>query len=55
MRTGVVAFCLCLLASGAPELLGRVPTYIIHSRRDRVVPFEPAAGNAVALERLPAR
>jgi len=35
-----------------PELLAGVPTYIIHSRRDQVVPFEPAARNAVALERL---
>ncbi len=35
-----------------PDVLGRVPTYIIHSRRDQVVPFEPAARNALALERL---
>lgn len=36
----------------SPELLARVPTYIIHSRRDQVVPFEPAERNARALERL---
>ncbi len=35
-----------------PELLARMPTYIIHSRRDQVVPFEPAERNARALERL---
>ncbi|MEQ1728432.1 MAG: alpha/beta fold hydrolase [Vicinamibacterales bacterium] len=34
------------------ELLARMPTYIIHSRRDEVVPFAPAERNARALERL---
>ena len=36
----------------APEMLARMPTYIIHSRRDQVVPFEPAARNARALQAL---
>lgn len=35
-----------------PERLALTPTYIIHSRRDQVVPFEPAERNARALERL---
>ncbi len=34
------------------ERLAPIPTYIIHSRRDQVVPFEPAQRNARALERL---
>lgn len=36
----------------APDTLATMPTYIVHSRRDQVVPFEPAARNAAALERL---
>jgi len=35
-----------------PERLARVPTYIIHSRDDQVVPFAPAERNARALEAL---
>jgi predicted peptidase len=39
--------------TGEPiEGLGTMPTYIIHSRNDQVVPFEPAARNARELERL---
>ncbi len=34
------------------DSLARIPTYIIHSRRDQVVPFEPAERTARALERL---
>ena len=34
------------------EGLGLIPTYIIHSRRDQVVPFAPAERNAQALEQL---
>ena len=34
------------------ETLGTMPTYIIHSRRDQVVPFAPAERNAQQLERL---
>jgi predicted peptidase len=34
------------------EGLGRIPTYIIHSRGDQVVPFAPAERNAQALEKL---
>lgn len=34
------------------DQLGRQPTYIIHSRADEVVPFEPAEENAQALKRL---
>lgn len=34
------------------DTLARVPTYIIHSRRDQVVPFGPAERNARELERL---
>jgi predicted peptidase len=34
------------------EGLAKMPTYIIHSRDDQVVPFEPAARNAKELERL---
>src|SRR5712691_456474 len=30
----------------APDRLGIIPTYIIHSRGDQVVPFEPAERNA---------
>lgn len=40
------------IGNDPPELLARVPTYIIHSRRDQVVPFAPAERNARALERL---
>ena len=29
-----------------------MPTYVIHSRRDQVVPFAPAERNAQELERL---
>jgi len=35
-----------------PESLATMPTYIIHSRRDEVVPFGPAERNARDLERL---
>lgn len=35
-----------------PDRLGTIPTYIIHSRADQVVPFEPAEKNARELERL---
>jgi pimeloyl-ACP methyl ester carboxylesterase len=34
------------------ERLGTIPTYVIHSRDDEVVPFEPAERNARALEKL---
>jgi predicted peptidase len=34
------------------EQLGRQPTYVIHSREDEVVPFEPAEENAAALKKL---
>lgn len=34
------------------ERLATMPTYIIHSRADSVVPFAPAEKNAKALERL---
>jgi|KBSMisStandDraft_5_1062788.scaffolds.fasta_scaffold120654_2 predicted peptidase len=34
------------------ESLATMPTYIIHSRRDQVVPFAPAERNARELERL---
>jgi predicted peptidase len=34
------------------ERLGTIPTYIIHSRADEVVPFAPAEQNAGALARL---
>jgi predicted peptidase len=34
------------------ESLATMPTYIIHSRRDEVVPFAPAERNARELERL---
>ena len=40
------------LAGESTERLGTMPTYIIHSRNDQVVPFEPAARNAKELERL---
>ncbi|MQA29192.1 MAG: hypothetical protein GEU82_05040 [Luteitalea sp.] len=40
------------VAGEATERLGTMPTYIIHSRNDQVVPFEPAAQNAKALEQL---
>lgn len=37
---------------GDPEdTLATMPTYVIHSRRDQVVPFAPAEQNARALER----
>lgn len=36
----------------APDRLGIIPTYIIHSRDDEVVPFEPAERNARQLETL---
>jgi predicted peptidase len=32
--------------------LARIPTYIIHSRADQVVPFDQAEARALALERL---
>ncbi len=35
-----------------PDRLATMPTYIIHSRDDRVVPFAPAMTNARALEAL---
>ncbi len=35
-----------------PERLATMPTYVIHSRADTVVPFAPAEKNAKALERL---
>ena len=34
------------------ESLATMPTYIIHSRRDEIVPFAPAERNARELERL---
>ena len=34
------------------ESLATMPTYIIHSRRDEIVPFAPAERNAKDLERL---
>jgi predicted peptidase len=34
------------------DQLGRQPTYVIHSRADEVVPFEPAEENAQALRKL---
>jgi predicted peptidase len=34
------------------DRLGLMPTYIIHSRMDQVVPFAPAEQNAQALEQL---
>ena len=34
------------------DLLGRQPTYIIHSRDDEVVPFEPAERVALELKKL---
>ncbi len=34
------------------ETLATMPTYIIHSRRDQIVPFSPAERNAKELERL---
>jgi predicted peptidase len=34
------------------DQLGRQPTYIIHSREDEVVPFEPAEQNARELKKL---
>ncbi|MEQ1907242.1 MAG: dienelactone hydrolase family protein [Vicinamibacterales bacterium] len=34
------------------ETLATMPTYIIHSRRDQIVPFTPAERNAQQLERL---
>jgi predicted peptidase len=34
------------------DVLGRMPTYIIHSKGDQVVPFAPAEQNAQALEQL---
>lgn len=36
----------------AADTLATMPTYIIHSRRDQVVPFAPAERNAQALTRL---
>ena len=35
-----------------PERLAKMPTYVIHSRADERVPFEPAEKNARALEKL---
>jgi predicted peptidase len=34
------------------DRLGTIPTYIIHSRDDEVVPYEPAERNARALEKM---
>ncbi len=34
------------------DQLGKMPTYIIHSRQDQVVPFEPAEKNARELEAM---
>ncbi len=34
------------------EMLAKMPTYIVHSRRDERVPFGPAELNAQALEKL---
>jgi predicted peptidase len=34
------------------ESLATMPTYVIHSRRDQVVPFAPAERNAQELERM---
>ncbi len=34
------------------DLLGRQPTYVIHSRMDEVVAFEPAEENAAALKQM---
>lgn len=34
----------------APDTLATMPTYIVHSRRDQVVPFGPAEQNAAMLE-----
>jgi len=34
------------------ETLAKMPTYIVHSRKDQVVPFEPAEENAKALAGL---
>ena len=34
------------------DRLGRQPTYVIHSREDEVVPFEPAEENAMELKKL---
>jgi predicted peptidase len=34
------------------EALGLIPTYVIHSKMDQVVPFAPAERNAQALEQL---
>lgn len=40
-------------AVGEPaDTLATMPTYVIHSRRDQVVPFAPAEQNVRALERL---
>jgi predicted peptidase len=36
----------------AVDTLGTIPTYIVHSRRDQVVPFAPAERTARELERL---
>ena len=35
-----------------PDTLATMPTYIIHSRQDEVVPFAPAEANARALSQL---
>lgn len=35
-----------------PDTLATMPTYIVHSRRDQVVPFGPAEQNAARLEGL---
>lgn len=34
-----------------PDTLATMPTYVVHSRRDEVVPFAPAEANARALAR----
>jgi predicted peptidase len=34
------------------DRLAKMPTYVIHSRADEVVPFEPAEKNARELEKL---
>ena len=46
-----------IVMAGAPgdlplEKLGTIPTYVIHSRADQVVPFEPAERTTGELEKL---
>ena len=38
--------------SFSTDTLARIPTYVIHSREDEVVPFEPAERMAASLEKL---